>query len=83
MTDQPTESPRQTVLVRNMLRHHNQLAAEIAKDIDAIGSVYKSIGDAMYDEPRTRLAQRIAFKICDGTYQPPPAEVQGEVEEAG
>lgn len=46
----------------------NELAAAIKKDINNIGCIYRSIGNAMYDEPRDRLSQMIARKIVDGEY---------------
>ena len=49
---------------RERLAHHakrTQLAADIKKDIDSICCIYPTI--AMYEEPRTRLAERISHRI--------------------
>jgi len=49
---------------RKRLAHYakrTQLAADIKKDIDSICCIYPTI--AMYDEPRTRLAERISHRI--------------------
>ena len=37
-----------------------QLVQEIKREIQNIGCIYRSVGDALYDEPVDRLAQRIA-----------------------
>lgn len=56
MTDQELER----------LTRFNDLVANIERDIRSIESIYRSIG--MFDEARTRLAQRIAHKILEGEY---------------
>jgi TorA maturation chaperone TorD len=40
-----------------------KLEAAIVNDIVAISTIYRSIGQAFYDEPRTRLAQRIVSTV--------------------
>lgn len=45
------------------LDRFNNLVAEIKRDIDSICSIYPTVGEAMYDEPKSRLAQRIANRI--------------------
>lgn len=51
------------------LNQFNMLWHEIEKDITAIGSIYPSVGKQLYDEPRQRLAQRIARKMLGGEYK--------------
>ena len=39
---------------------HQELIAAIRKDILAIGCIYRTVGDALFDEATTRLAERVA-----------------------
>lgn len=41
------------------------LVRDIRDAIGAIGSIYKTIGDVLYDEPVDRLSQRIATLVRD------------------
>ncbi len=42
---------------------HDTLMAGILSDIDKVCSIYRTVGDAMYDEPRIRLAGMIAARV--------------------
>lgn len=42
---------------------HATVAAEVRRDIDAICNIYRTVGDAMFEEPRVRLAERVATRI--------------------
>ena len=44
---------------------YDELVREIIDAVNAIGSIYPSIGKAMYDEPRDRLSQRVATLVRD------------------
>ena len=44
-----------------------KLVNEITRAIDAIGCIYPSFGKALYDEPKDRLAQRIATAVQEST----------------
>lgn len=58
---EPSEVQRQARIEHYQKR--NELAAAIRKDIDSIGCIYPSVGQAMYDEPRDRLSQKISHRI--------------------
>ncbi len=68
MTDPADISKEYHEHCESQYERQQELADAIAKDIDRIGSIYPSIGRAMYDEPRQRLAQCIAHKIVNGEY---------------
>jgi len=40
-----------------------ELVEAIKRDIRNIGCIYRSVGDALYDEPVQRLAERIANTV--------------------
>ena len=40
-----------------------RLVDAIKRDIRNIGCIYRSVGDALYDEPVNRLAERIASTV--------------------
>ena len=41
----------------------SRLIEAIKRDILNIGSIYRSVGNALYDEPVNRLAERIASTV--------------------
>lgn len=45
-----------------------RIVEAIKRDIDNIASIYPSVGAAMYDEPKDRLALRIATRMLVGDY---------------
>lgn len=45
-----------------------RIVAAIKRDIDNIGNIYPTVGAALYDEPKDRLATRIATRMIVGDY---------------
>ncbi len=50
------------------LETRQRVVAAVQRDIDAVCNIYRSVGTAMYDEPRQRLAERIASRLLLGEY---------------
>jgi hypothetical protein len=44
----------------------NKLVADIRKDINDICCIYRTVGEAMFEEARQRLAERIATRVITG-----------------
>ena len=46
-----------------IMENKQELIAAIKRDILNIGCIYRTVGQALYDEPVTRLAERIATTV--------------------
>ena len=49
--------------LRDKLDMHQELVADIRRDILIVGSIYPTVGKALFDEAITRMAERIASTV--------------------